>query len=292
MKVIMVISLLAMGSSALEEKQPDDGIYLRAQGESALAISTQDGRKMFLGAKTELRILESELTSQNNANDRFHLYLTIPYDENLSPSSYILIVASTAYGQNGSGASGKQTSSISFYVSTEEKAQEVSQYAKTPIRYRKHPGHNLRVTFVPTREEFSVGDEVRATLLITNVGVNTVSFMKGGRNRAPRDNQYVFCAYYHGKQVEDTGSSYHFGGLAARQSLKPGETFQDTISVSKWFAFDEAGTYEVHGSYYLDFTDPEEESWRTIWEDYVGADFIISIKKPEKPLNKKARTTD
>ena len=241
---------------------------------------SQDGQKLFLGAKQELKILKPELSSQNNANDLFHLYLTIPYDENLDPASYILIVAGTAYRQIGSGSSQKETSSITFHISKEEHAKQVSRYMKTPIVYRRHPRHNLRTSFAPTKREFVLGDEVTATLQMTNLGTNTVAFMKGGRNRAARDNQYIFSARYNGRQVEDIGTNFHFGGLASRRVLKPGQVFEDVISLSKWFAFDKAGMYEIHGSYYLDLNDPDADSWQTIWEDYVSADFLLTIKEP------------
>jgi len=43
--------------------------------------------------------------------------------------------------------------------------------------------------------------------------------------------------------------------------------------------FHPSGTYEVHGSYYLEFNDPDTKSWRTIWEDNVSADFRVGIKE-------------
>jgi len=278
--------LLLVSTSVLSADQPDDGIYLRAHSEPAPWIKSQDGQKLFLGAKQTLKIQKSELFSQNNGNTRFYLSVTIPYDESIGPSTYILIVAGTAYGQSGSGASQKKTSSPSFYISEEKNAKQVSEYMKTLLLYRRHPRHNLLVSFTPTEQEFSVGEQVTATLQIMNVGTMSISFMKGGRNRAARDNQYVFSARHGGKQVDDIGTSYHFGGLASRRVLKPGEVFEDKISLSKWFAFDKAGMYEIHGSYYLDFNDPNAESWRTIWQDYVSADFTVLIKETNEVSNK------
>lgn len=285
MKRIFTTLLLLVSTSVLGADQPDDGIYLRAQGEPAPWIKSQDGQKFFLGAKQKLKIQKNELSSQNNANDRFLLHLTIPYDENLGPESYILIVAGTAYKQSGSGASQKETSSLNFYISGDENAKQVSECMKTEVVYRRHPQHNLRVSFTPAKQEFNVGEEVTATLQITNVGTNSISFMKGGRNRAARDNQYVFSARHGGKQVDDIGTSYHFGGKASKRVLKPGEVFEDKINLSKWFAFDKAEMYEIHGSYYLDFNDPDAESWRTIWEDYVSADFTVKIKETNEASN-------
>ena len=276
--------LLLVGACALGADQPGDGIYLWSKDGSAPPITSQAGKKMFLGARQDLKIQSLDLSSRNNANTRFNLSLTLPYDKNIGPSSYILIVSGTAYEQIASGAgrenaSQEKTSSISFRILGDKNARQVSQYLKTPIVYRKHPRHNLLVSFTPTKQEFSIGDEVTATLRITNVGTNTISFLQGGRNRAERDNQYVFCARYKLQQVEDIGTSGHTGGLGRWCVLKPGEVFEDKISLSKWFSFDKAGTYEVHGSYYLDFNDPDDESRRTIWEDYVSADFIVIIKK-------------
>lgn len=291
MRRLFTALLMLVSTAVLGADQPDDGIYLRAQGEPAPWIESQDGQKLFLGARQELKIQKSELSSQNNANNRFYLHLTIPYDENLGPGSYILIVAGTAYRQSGSGASQKETSSLSFYISGNENTKQVSEYMKTPAVYRRHPQYNLRVSFTPTKQEFSVGEEVTATLQITNVGSNRISFMKGGRNRAARDNQYVFSARHGGKQVDDIGTSYHFGGLASRRVSKPGETFEDKINLGKWFVFDKTGMYEIHGSYYLDFNDPDAESWRTTWEDYVSADFTVRIKEQEESSNKKVEAT-
>ena len=286
MKTLTIALLLLCSLAAFGADQPDDGIYLRSQDASAPWIVGQDGQKLFLGPKQNLKIQKGELFSQNNANTRFHLSVTVPYDENIGSSSYILIVAGTSYRQSGSGSSQKKTSSLHFYISEGENAVQVSKYMKIPVGYRKHPRHNLLVSFIPKEKEVGVGEEVIVALRITNVGTNSFSFMKGGRNRAARDNQYVFSARLRGKQIEDIGTSHHFGGLATRRVLKPGDVFEDNISLSKWFSFDKAGMYEVHGSYYLDFNDPHAETWKTIWEDYVSDDFGVRIKRPVETSNK------
>src|SRR5262249_41623137 len=195
------------------------------------------------------------------------------------PSSYILIVDGTAYRLVGSGASQKETSSLNFEVTGDDNAKQVAKYFGTSPPYRRHPGHGLQVSFIPVKQVFETGEEVIVTLRITNVGGNAVSFMQGGRNRAARDNQYIFSARYRGKQVEDIGTSYHFGGMSVRRVLEPSEVFEAKVSLNKWFLFKEAGLYEIHGSYYLDFLDPEDDSWRIILEDYASADFVGTIKE-------------
>jgi len=261
MKVFTTTLLLLVNACVLGVDQPDDGIYLRASGKPAPWVRGQDGQKIFLGTRQTLAIQKCELVSQNNANTRFRLSVTVPYDKSIGPSTHVLVVAGTACRQAGSGSMQERTSSLGFRISGEENGKRVSEYMKTPLVYRRHPRHNLRVSFTPTSQEFAVEDEVTATLQITNVGTNRVAFMQGGRNRAPRDNQYIFSARHRGEQVDDIGTSYHFGGLAARRVVEPGGVFKDQISLSKWFAFDRPGMYEIHGSYYLDFKDPDAESW-------------------------------
>lgn len=264
-------SICALGAEPLP-----DGIYLHAPGQPA-PIRTQDGREFFLGARQELRIHRSELLSEDNANSHFQLGLTTAYDPTLSPETYLLIVAGTVYRQGGSGASHQESSLLTFEILEEDNAKQVARYFDIPIAYRRHPGYELRVTFTPTKPSFASGAEVTAVLRITNIGTAPIAFMKGGRNRAPRDNQYIFSAHRYGEPVREIGTSQHHGGLASKYVLQPAATFEDTISLSKWFAFDMTGFYDIHGSYFMNFIEPEAESWRTVWTDYVSADFMVKI---------------
>ena len=160
----------------------------------------------------------------------------------------------------------------------EVNAEQVARFFKSPVRRRAHPHHCLLVSFRPTAPQFSIGEEVTADLRIENVGTDTIAFQKGGRQRAARDNQYVFSARYNGRQVDDIGSSSHLGGLSGTVTLRPGESFEDRVSLSKWFALDNPGTYNVHGAYYLAFRERADESFFTVWEDYASADFQVVIR--------------
>src|SRR5215471_8425154 len=259
--------------------QAENGIYERSQDSSGALVKAQDGQDVRLGKRATLQILKTELFSQNKENTQFSLSVTIPYDPGLGPSSYILFLDGTGYRQGGAGSSQRDTSSASFYVMGDDNAKQIAKYFGTSVRYRRHPGYKLQVSFLPAKQEFDAGEEVIVTLRITNVGTKAIAFMQGGRNRAARDNQYIFSARYQGKQVEDIGTSYHFGGMSVRRVLESSEVFEAKVSLNKWFLFKEAGLYEIHGSYYLDFLDPEDDSWRIIWEDYASADFVVTIKE-------------
>lgn len=290
MRLLAIVFLLLAGRCAFGAVLFDDGIYLRAAGEPAPEIVCQDGQKVFLGARQEPEILKVEFIHTDNVNASFCLRLVIPLDKSLDASSYILLVAGTAYRQHMLGVPGqdayqehmsgypKGKTSLGFTIIGNKEANEIAEFFHASLPLRLHPGYNLLPSFTPTKPEFDPGEEVTVLFRIRNVGTNTVAFRKGGRNRAARDNQYVFSAYYQGKQVEDIGTSSHFGGMASLQMLEPGDEFEDTISLGKWFAFDRPGVYEVLGSYSLTFMEPDVFSCRTIWDDWVSAGFTVKIR--------------
>ncbi len=261
--------------------QPGNGIYRQApEGKSgqSIAVMSQDGTSCFLGAKESFGIRKVHLYSQNNQNSAFYLSLTLPFEKDIESSRFLLIMDGTAYRSTGGGSSGNTESSIGFVIADSENAERVGAYFSTSIEFRKNPNHNFLVTFAPVKTAFDKGEDVFVKLSIVNIGTESAAFMKGGRNRGSRDNQYVFSAQKDGIQVDDIGSSLSFGGLALKIILKPGEVFEDTVSLSKWFAFTDHGTYKINGSYYLDFNDPKATGWKTIWEENVSGDFIVRIQ--------------
>lgn len=288
MRCCLLLALLFGSASVLAAAEPENGFYLAAEEASAPAVTSQDGHELRLGPRQPLAVQKASLSSCNNQNSQFHLSVTIPYDAKLDGSRYLLLVDGTAYRAQGWGSSGAESSTLDFYVSGEQFVNQVAKHLAIQRVLRRHPGHHLRVSFVPDKAKFAVGEEVTVKLEIANVGGEPVAFRKGGRNRAARDNQYVFSAFLGGKPVADIGTNQHFGGLSVRRVLKPSEVFEDRISLGKWFALDKAGIYEVHGSYYLDFNDPATESNGTIWEDYVSADFIVRIEEPQGTPGKEA----
>ncbi len=274
MKTISTIILVSLNVCAFAANQPKDGFYLRIWKDGiALPYQDQDGIKFQLGEQQTFKVQNCEITSSNNENTRFHLSVTIPNEEKNSSPFYVLFVGGTAYRQTGANLSDKKIFMLGFNIKGQENAKQVSKYLNTPIHYCQHPQYNLLVTFTPTKEQYKVGDEVTVTLRIKNVGDKAIKFRRGGLNRA----SYIFNAYLNGKQVPDIGINVLKGnGLSGAPSIKPGEVFEDKASLNKWFSFSEAGVYEIHGSYHLDFWDNSD---RTIWQDYASADFIVRISK-------------
>ena len=96
-------------------------------------------------------------------------------------------------------------------------------------------------------------------------------------------------ARHRGEQVSDIGQAGHCGGLSFRKVLKPGEIFEDFANLCKWFDFKKPGTYNVLGTYVMEFNDPGGESWFTVWEGYVSAEFNVSIMEAKEGPNKELR---
>jgi hypothetical protein len=239
-----------------------DGLYLFAQGAPVAAS----------------QILEKEIQSQGNGNTEFVLSLTVPYDKQITPGSHVLHVAGTTYRMTSSGSSGQRTSSMHFPISGEDRVSEVAKFFGIPVTRFRHPGHRLYVEFVPAKKSFAIGEQVTATLRIVNVGTDPVAFTKGGRNRATRDNQYLFSAYRSGMPVPDIGSSANSGGLSISVALQPGGIFEDRVTLNQWFDFREPGHYDIHGSYRLDFVEPGSRSYAHFWTDFATAEFMITIE--------------
>jgi hypothetical protein len=273
-----LFSVLFLGSTCAALAQvPPDGFYLRSADESAPFALTQGGTRVSLGPAQEVPIQSSRVYSEDNANSTFRVSVHIPLEGNRQATPYVLVVANRAYSPSG-GGSGPGYYAIGFRASGVDNALDISRFLSTPIAYRKHPGHQLLVSFTPVLPSFRIEDDVRVRFRIQNIGTNPISFMQGGHYRgSTRDDQYTFSARLLGKQVQDIGSNIHFGGIAGIRVLKAGDVFEDEVNISKWFAFDKKGSYEVFGSYDLRFHDPANAR-ETVWTDYVSDRFLVKIE--------------
>jgi hypothetical protein len=288
--MLILVALLLVGAQIRQGTQIENGIYFGDV--TGPMVNTQDGQDLHIGSKQTFRIVKAELLSQDNANTKFLLSLTVPHAPKLALISHILVFDGAAYRQSGSFSDNK-VFAFRFSIDGKDRALQAGKYFKAKVIYRRHPHHCLDVFFTPIQEEFRTDEEVSVVLHIRNVGNNAVAFSQGGRNRGSRDNQYLFCARYEGKQIDDIGGSDGFGGLSQIRELKPGDVFEDTVNLSKWFVFDKPGLYVILGTYYLEFRDPEDNSmsFRVMWTDYASAEFIVRIKESKEDSNKRVEAT-
>lgn len=277
MNKMILLALLFGFSPANIASALENGFYAVSQNGNGPLVKIQ-GHDYHAGDKLNLMILKTEIRSANNANTQFHLLMTVPIEPE-SPWFAAFLLDGIYYGVNRAGSDLK-SHWMRVTINSREIAELATKYFNSKMILRRYPGHELEVFFNPIDEESQTWQPVSVIFHIRNVGKDAVAFVEGGRDRAPRDNQYVFSCRLFGKQVDDIGSSSHQGGLAFTRSLKPGEVYEKGIDLKKWFAFDKPGTYDCLGSFYMEFSDPNKNMLPefTLWTDYATADFRIIIR--------------
>lgn len=215
--------------------------------------------------------------SQSNDNARYQVSLQSSAPFSIPEERIVLFLSGKAQKMAGWG-SDPNGHSLSLLVAADQ-IPAIERLYKTTVRSRRHPGHLVRVEFVPAKEKFAVGEAVVVRLRLANVGEREFTFMNGGRNRGARNNQFGFTANSGTRMLADSGNPTHFGGLAGYQTVKPGQSFELEVDLSGWFKFSEAGNYLMVGTYVMEFVDPPGPGGCTIWEDVLGAEFNITIEE-------------
>jgi len=146
---------------------------------------------------------------------------------------------------------------------------------------KSHPGYMMKVSFTP-KKEFVIGEPVEVILNIKNVGKNAFTFLRGGRQRGYRDNQFAFSAGTWDRMLPDIGNPSNFGGIGTFVTLEAGKDVSIPIDLKKWFAFDTTGVFSVRGSYLMEFYDPKLDDSPQIWKDSACGEFTVIIKKGEQ----------
>ena len=265
------------GSDAASSSR--DGLYLlNAELRDAVTESVP-ARQLSLGDEVPFAPLRSQIIPNDNWNRSFQLSIHLPFDERFkSANQHILVIGERVFRQGGSGTQGREQSSLHFTLNGKRAAEAVAVFLGADLKYRRHPGHQISLEWVPTKNEFQVGEPVTVKLRVRNAGKKAFAFEKGGRNRAARDNQFRFTAEHNGKPVIDIGSTNNFGGISVSRTVKPGEVFEDEVDLRKWFAFDKPGHYDILGSYYMAMQNPEADArGRTIWEEWVTNQFHLRV---------------
>jgi len=282
---VHLICVLAL--AAVAPRPDDSGIYAFHDDGKGPRTRRTDGAEIVLGKQLARTFGTAVLRSVSNDNTRFHLELKNagPLPEGADKSRLALLIDGVCIGvfsQSDPHADG--TIDLAGAVHGDDDARKVAAFLKIEPQRRKHPGHRFTVRWSPEKETYRVGDVVRLTLELRNTGDRPFSFVVGGKQRGPHDNQYRFLAYRSygmGKAVPDTGDPVNFGGISSVRTLKPGETFTATIDLGKWFAFNDPDIYRVTGIFELELSDPEMPFGRPIWEDLAVGECLVRVAARE-----------
>jgi len=235
------------------------------------------------GERVEIKTLQAHVYSENNANTDFCIRLD-------SVTNLVTLrIGVHEYSCSGWGGAPKDTFNVVLMKAhAQDEAEAIAKWFSTTCDLRSPPGYMLYPQFIPTKTEFTTNEPVVVKFQIKNLDERTAIFQRGGQQRGSRDNQYGFCAQFSNQKgwrqaVKDVGNPVNFGGLCGLVPLDSGKLFEDQIDLKKWFAFDQPGTYRIHGFYQLDFYRPplHKETfmpWNEIWSDYASADFTVVVK--------------
>lgn len=258
---------------------PEDGLYRLARASSAKWALWQEQRIVMLGDRTEPTILEKRMESDSVDNSTFRLTLILPYDATVNAASHALIVGGVHYAQFGSIHRGQEISGLVFRISGEEQAGKVAlHFGLTPVRFSK-PDQRFRAAMTPAKQSFRRGEPVTATLEIANTGTAFIEFSDWPSFDGRRDD-YAFTALRNGQALTDLSFPGNRGGTSVLRGLAPGATFSDTVDLTKWFDFKEAGSYEIHALYRLNFRDRRNPapSQPVQWSENIELDFTVTMQ--------------
>jgi len=279
---------LSIGSAADGQEIPD-GIYVvHEKGDGPKVKRNDTGDAIVLGQRLTDKFGSARIDSMSNDNTRFRLDLTgagpIPKDTVPGPAA-LLLAGRCCMVYSRSDLEADSRINLGSVVHGEEAVRAVAKILKVEPRLRVHPGHKMLVTWQTDKPSYKAGDAIGVTVKIKNVGDQPFSFMNGGRQRGPRDNQFGFTAfrgYGAGKALPDTGDPTNFGGLGGYVTLKSNEEFSKAVVLDKWFKFTEPDTYLLTGMFQLELRNPEGDTHWTCWDDFAVGTFSVRIEAGPK----------
>jgi len=110
-------------------------------------------------------------------------------------------------------------------------------------------------------EELRVGDEIPVVFTVTNDGNSTYEYEERDYDRSGRLMEYSLeVRREDGSAVADPRAEYEgglFGGLSTTAKIRPGQSFEKTITLNRWALIREPGRYAVSGKYLYYVPDKE-----------------------------------
>jgi hypothetical protein len=281
----LFVGMSAIPPIAVAKSQKADlanGIYEMKEKGDGVKVRRVDGTDVVLGSiLTDSLGQAAQLRTIDNDNQRFQLDLKgvkgMPKFGHwaLVLDGFVMAIASHSdHHPDG-------TMDIGVQAWSPEAAKAIEKHYQIEATRRIHPGHMLFTRFMPEKESYKVGEPIKLRMEIRNVGKSAVTFTVGGQQRGARDNQYRFIAqrgYGTGKSVPDTGDPTNFGGLGTWKELKPGEVFESTIDLDRWFKFTEPDSYRITGIFELDVVPPGDGFGRAIWEDFAVGQCVVYVE--------------
>lgn len=145
------------------------------------------------------------------------------------------------------------------------------------------PTTKLRAGFVPYKAEVVLGEPLRATFIVENLGPTNFEFWFGGdyRGTGRHDRFKIAITNSDGNPLPDPLTNLWFGGgISWPVRLKPGQSFSNVLDLTAFRVIDKPGAYTVSCSFAFD------EQWREVKQTnpVVQTTFTLTLLKrtPER----------
>lgn len=281
MRFVFCAFFIFLVSNVTTAQEIEPGIYLADVESGDVEVRRNDGTgKIKLGKKLLEDFGSAQIFSVSNANHMCQLTLTYsePYPDAITRSTTVISVGTDHLVVSSRGSNGNEAFTLGAMIHGQQAAERLADFFDVEPVFRVHPGYKIHTRFEPSQEAYKVGDPITLKMIIENVGDTSFSFMDGGMQRGPRNNQFKFIAFSgagYGRSILDTGDPQNFGGIAALRTVEPGESFEKEIGLNDWFEFEEADTYRITGLFELGFVD---EDMRAIWIDHAVGECLVRIE--------------
>ena len=268
-------SLFVLFACAAAIADVENGIYELTQEHGSPNATRTIGGKIHLGKKLTSDFGKAQIWSVSNRNDHFRVHLKQVANFDTDGQFAIWIDGVCEVVSSHTDSTKGQPIDLIVDMRGLENAEMCAHQFGVQVELRKHPGHQLSVSFEPEKDSYKIGEPVVIELQIENVGQNTVRFKEGGQQRGARDNQFGFIA---SPALPDSGDPMNRGGKGALRTLEPGDVFHKEVDITKWFKFEKPLHYEITGLYELEFQN-EHFDVKHLWDEIVVGRCRVHIQE-------------
>jgi hypothetical protein len=266
----------------------DDGLYfLRTDGDGP-RVRLNDGSRVVLGRRLGPAAGKLSMWSLRNDNSEFEFRFSPrdPMPDEVRDGPTVLVADGVPVRTEATATARNRNGSLELYgtVEGDVAADLFGERLRGEVRRRVHPGHRFEVTWTPDRREYKVGEPVKLKLRLRNAGTTAVRFaaLRGGGGPG---GAFRFLAHRrggHGEPVPEIAERDLTRLLLCSnsQTLRPGETYTETIALDKWFRFDRPDEYRVTGII-ATLVRPDNDDRPLDWEEVAAADCRVRVVKAD-----------
>ncbi|RLB49831.1 MAG: hypothetical protein DRJ42_20205 [Deltaproteobacteria bacterium] len=270
---LVIVGALSLLTSASQTQARTDGLY-------TIVSTTTDPRRGAILITSELpagtprlwvrtrraRGVSAVLYATDNANTQY--FLSVRYA--LGPVCDRVVLRLGAHARASHRWSRSEHISPKFcgarFSLDRALADLAAAHFGVPRQDRRSIGRALRGDFVPASAIIRSGDDLGITLTIRNgPRAPAVGLLVGGRQRGPRNNQFIFVIERDGQRVAPI-EAMDSGGPAGFSLMESGGHFEFREQLSRWGDITVPGNYVVQCRYETELTpsngDPYDDARR------------------------------